>query len=122
MDYTIKHTIGYFDHTYSLHVLGKEVGLIQRPFRINYTSIAPKNKCEVSYLLIYPQYQKKGYGSILLKHLMNELKKCGCDKVQLNSTPESEKFYEKHGFELCGGFINRFMNDLENHTQYYKRL
>ena len=46
MDYTIKHTIGYFDHTYSLHVLGKEVGLIQRPFRINYTSIAPKNKCE----------------------------------------------------------------------------
>lgn len=53
---------------------------------------------------------------------MKDLKECGCDKVELNSTPEAEKFYEKQGFELCGGFTNRFMNDLEGYTQYYKRL
>lgn len=45
----------------------------------------------------------KGYGSIMMKHIFEEIKNSGYDKVLLwvfEKNNRARKFYEKHGFEL----------------------
>ncbi|MBQ8575862.1 MAG: GNAT family N-acetyltransferase [Clostridia bacterium] len=45
----------------------------------------------------------KGYGSIMMKHIFEEIKNSGYDKVLLwvfEKNNRARRFYEKHGFEL----------------------
>lgn len=51
---------------------------------------------------IDPREQNKGYGKMLLKHLLLQLKKENINKVTLLTRKDSsvEKFYERQGFRI----------------------
>lgn len=54
-------------------------------------------------LAVKKQYRNKGVGSILLKKALEELKKRGCLKVNLQVEGDNSKivtFYEKNGFKV----------------------
>lgn len=58
-------------------------------------------------LFIMPSLQKKGYGSLLLKHWEEDMKSKNYG-ILLTSTQVDEDaqfFYRKHGFKDCGGMI-----------------
>ena len=50
-------------------------------------------------IIVYEKYRGKGYGEILIKHLINESKKNNCYKITLYCDQKLEKFYEKNNFE-----------------------
>ena len=57
----------------------------------------------INYLAVLPEYQGKGYGSILIKHSMNMLKELGAPKINLLIRPTNKKvqdFYKKLGFQF----------------------
>lgn len=49
--------------------------------------------------------RRNGYGSTLLKWVINEAKKVRCDQVHLDSGPQrhdAHRFYLNHGFKIIG--------------------
>lgn len=58
-------------------------------------------------LYIDPKYQKRGFGTVLMKHWENEMTANGF-KILLTSTQSNEAaqhFYRKLGYKDCGGLI-----------------
>lgn len=53
---------------------------------------------------VYPEYQKKGVGRMLVKFLENKVKKMGVKKIFLHSRYVVKDFYKKLGYE-CEGDI-----------------
>ena len=54
------------------------------------------------YLAVLPEYQKKGYGGKLVKRAINELRKLGCLKVNLQVRSDNASlvnFYKHLGFK-----------------------
>jgi len=54
------------------------------------------------YLAVLPEYQKKGYGKKLVKKAVNELRKLGCLKVNLQVRTDNTSivnFYKHLGFK-----------------------
>jgi len=56
----------------------------------------------LNYLAVYPEYQNRGYGRKLVKRAIEELKKLGCLKVNVQvrkSNPSAVEFYKQLGFK-----------------------
>lgn len=65
----------------------------------------PKNETEVKVFYVFPNSQRKGYGSKLFHHVMQELKKQNCETVFLWTMKDyqvSNAFYQKNGGQLTG--------------------
>lgn len=57
----------------------------------------------IYHLAIHPDFQKEGYGSLLLEKVEKELKKKGAHRIHLGVAHANEKvlpFYEKLGYEV----------------------
>jgi citrate lyase synthetase len=54
---------------------------------------------EIKTMFVDPTLQKKGVGSKILKSLMELGRLRNFEKLFLKSSPEAEKFYERHGFK-----------------------
>lgn len=55
----------------------------------------------INYMAVLPKYQNRGFGGLLIEHATVELKKLGCQKVNLQVREKNNKvidFYKKHGF------------------------
>lgn len=50
-------------------------------------------------VLTYPRHRKKGYGSQVLRALLDEAKRTGVSSVELSATEDGRPLYEKLGFE-----------------------
>jgi ribosomal protein S18 acetylase RimI-like enzyme len=56
----------------------------------------------LNYLAVLPEYQKRGYGRKLVKKAVDELRKLGCQKVNLQvrrSNISAAEFYRHIGFK-----------------------
>ena len=65
---------------------------------------------------------RKGYGSVLLNFIINEMEKSGIEAVTLTVDPENEKavnLYLKHGFEKAELLTEEYG---ENEDRLYMRL
>lgn len=65
----------------------------------------PQKETEIKVFYVFPNNQRKGYGSKLFLHVMQELKKQNCETVFLwtmKDYPVSNSFYQKHGGQLTG--------------------
>lgn len=52
---------------------------------------------------VHPEHRRKGIGQALVQHAVSELRKCGCDKVNLQIRPDNTAvaaFYESLGFSV----------------------
>ncbi len=65
----------------------------------------PKNVVWLDWFVVDKKYQNKGIGSILLKHMIQKLRKkkfkilC-CEKSSKDIS--ADKFYKSHNFKICG--------------------
>lgn len=84
-------------HKKVLHIEDQVVGFIsyrQSPMYL-------KKYAKIEHLAIRSDFQKKGYGSLLLQDALQHLKADKVDFVQLEVTrDEPIPFYQKHGFEV----------------------
>lgn len=71
---------------------------------------------EIKGFYIKPKFIGKGFGRILLQHLLSEIKRHGYFSIELTSNKWTIGFYEKNGFKLIGEEIVYW----ENHpfTEY----
>lgn len=68
------------------------------------------------------KFLRKGYGSVLLNFIINEMEKSGIEAVTLTVDPENEKavnLYLKHGFEKAELLTEEYG---ENEDRLYMRL
>lgn len=67
------------------------------------------NSCELDSIDAYEK--KRGYGSLLIKSLIQDLEATTCSRIQLDSLPEAVDFYKKLGFHQVesNGFFPRFI-------------
>jgi len=49
-----------------------------------------------------PEYQGNGYGSRLLEHMLQQVKKMMAQKIWCNARTDKQGFYEKFGFKSTG--------------------
>jgi GNAT superfamily N-acetyltransferase len=64
--------------------------------------------------------RKKGYGSKVLKHVIQRAKEENCDQVHLDSGPQrhdAHRLYLNHGFEIIG---HHFALDLNERSYIHK--
>ncbi|MCL2094398.1 MAG: GNAT family N-acetyltransferase [Treponema sp.] len=72
-----------------------------------------QNPCELARIGVIPAMQKQGIGSILLEHIIKEMKDKGYDGMRFTVWKNNHgalAFYEKNGFEKCGE-VFRFDRD-----------
>jgi len=60
------------------------------------------NIYQISQMVVSPNAQRTGIGSILLKELLSLAHNNGCHKIVLNARIEAKEFYEKLGFKCIG--------------------
>ncbi|WP_342669977.1 GNAT family N-acetyltransferase [Domibacillus iocasae] len=58
-------------------------------------------------ILVHPDFQGKGMGKMLVKHLLEEAGLFGVEIVTLTFENEKASFYKKCGFEMSGGGVWR---------------
>lgn len=61
--------------------------------------------------------EQRGVGTQILKHLEEELKKGGCQKVTLyvrKSNLKAQKFYDKNGYEITNILYNHYSDNGED--------
>ena len=46
-----------------------------------------------------PQHRRRGYGSLLVRHVVEWARSIDADRVDLSATPDGERIYEQAGFE-----------------------
>ena len=54
----------------------------------------------VRHLAVDSQHQHKGYGAMLLKHVIDEAKKKGVEVLKVEAVGRNAPFYEKCGFKV----------------------
>lgn len=77
----------------------------------DYKEITP-NICNI---MIFDNYRKKGYGTLLVEYAKKELKKLGYNKAYL-WTDKAAKFYEKIGFKYVKDVLK---NDKTGYGRLY---
>ena len=68
------------------------------------------------------KFLRKGYGSVLLNFIINEMEKSGIEALTLTVDPENEKavnLYQKHGFQKAELLTEEYG---ENEDRLYMRL
>jgi len=67
-------------------------------------------------ICIDPQFERKGYGILLLNHVIEQAKKLGYGAIMLEGNPD---FYGKAGFESATAKGIRYADDLESDAPYF---
>ena len=60
-----------------------------------------EKKTEIKRIRVHPDYQRKGFGQIILGNLEKKAAKRGCKILQLDTTDKqipAQKFFEKNGY------------------------
>ena len=76
--------------------------------------------CQIRFMAVDSNYQKKGYGTLILKFLENEAKKIGINKVILHSRESALDFYKKNGY-LVENKSHILMGKIQ-HWKMYKNI
>ena len=87
--------------SYLLYKDSMAIGCVQL-FRISHPPMldtAPYEEGEVMNFYVKKSERNKGYGKELMNHLLSASQKAGIRCLRLNSSPEAERLYERHGFK-----------------------
>jgi len=57
-----------------------------------------KKICTISLIETEPEFQRQGFGSLLLTDLEQDLRQGGCNEITLIAVEKAQEFYGKHGF------------------------
>jgi predicted GNAT family N-acyltransferase len=75
---------------------------------------------KISQVVVREEKQKMGFGSTLLKHLINIAQKNGGSRVILNARISFLEFYQKHGFSKSGAIFQSESTQLPHQPMIYK--
>ena len=68
-----------------------------------FISLVPEDaKADIHCLYLTPVVYKKGFGAILMEHMLEVAKENNIKKIFLQSTITAHSFYKKYGFEDAG--------------------
>ena len=85
-----------FEHSlkiYSAYIDNKVIGII-RIVGDGYSVILIQD------ILVYPEYQRKGIGTALLQHILEEYKNVYQKHLLTDNTPKTIQFYKSLGFVM----------------------
>ena len=97
---------------YSLNLNGKTIGYL-------IAMLAPDSS-DILNIGIDPELQRKGHGTALLKHLIEELRKRNIDEILLEvrvGNKSAIQFYNKQGFEKISVRKNYYTKSSKNQTK-----
>ena len=77
---------------------------------------------KISQMAVREDKQKMGFGSIILKHLINIAEKNGGREIILNARIPFIKFYQKHGFSSSGNLFLSESTELPHQPMTYKQF
>jgi len=83
------------------------------------------NEFEITNIGIKKQFQRQGFGKILVENIFNEMKKDNCKLFSLEVRENNfaaQKLYEKLGFEIIGIRKEYYQNPKENAVVMRLRL
>ena len=72
---------------------------------------------EMGGVYIHPEYQRKGYGTMIVNFLLDKAVKKGIDKIWLDATPFAKPLYLKSGFTVSSPMV-QMVGDVALH--YFK--
>ena len=103
----------------SIHAIIKDLGNdkilgVGRLHSVNFSD------CQIRFMAVDNNYQKKGYGTLILKFLEDRAKKNGYIKVILHSRESAIEFYRKHGY-LVKSKSHILMGKIQ-HWEMYKNI
>lgn len=101
---------------YEKHIL---VGVISS-FQNNNSLFAPENQAQIRAMAVLNNFQKKGYGKLVLEHCENILQKEKRSLIWFNARTNAVGFYEKLGYKTIGNPFN--IEDIGIHYVMYKTL
>ena len=82
-----------------------------------------KNTGVISWGMLHPEFQKKGYGSLLLKHRISELQKIkSVKKIIVRTSQHVFPFYEKAGFKVVKTISNYWAEGFDLVEMEYQLL
>jgi ribosomal protein S18 acetylase RimI-like enzyme len=64
-----------------------------------------KNPCDLARIGTLPTLQRKGLGTLLMMHILQDVQKRGFDSIRMlvsKTNPAALKLYDKMGFTCCG--------------------
>jgi hypothetical protein len=53
---------------------------------------------DISVLYVHVEWQRRGAGSLLMEAMIDRARDAGCDRITVNTGPESQGFYRRFGF------------------------
>lgn len=59
-------------------------------------------QCTVHQMVVEPEWQGQGLGTLVLQILLERAKQLGCNSASLNARVAQAGFYERHGFQSVG--------------------
>ena len=96
---------------YSLNLNGKTIGYL--------IAMLAKDSSDILNIGIDPDFQRKGHGTALLKHLIEELRKRDIDEILLEvrvGNKSAIQFYKKQGFEEISVRKNYYIKNSNNRS------
>ena len=71
--------------------------------------------------MVHRDFHKKGFGTLLFKHRISELRKINpSHPIVLDTTQHSSKFFEKMGFRLTGITENYYTQGMHRYDMVYE--
>jgi GNAT superfamily N-acetyltransferase len=74
-------------------------------------------KVKLDNIFLEPDFIGKGYGKVMMNHFIQHVKDKGYERIELESEPNAEKFYQNLGFKVIGrlesSIKNRFLPIME---------
>ena len=74
-------------------------------------------KVKLDNIFLEPDFIGKGYGKVMMNHFIQHVKDKGYERIELESEPNAEKFYQNLGFKVIGrlesSIKNRFLQIME---------
>lgn len=112
LTWKIRHGVMYPDLDFQLAILpddddGIHLGLFDDDVLITVVSLFRKeNSMRFRKFATRLEYQGKGYGSEVLRYLINYSENEGCNHIWCNARQSASAFYEKFGFRKTGNTSN----------------
>lgn len=100
-----EHQIWLVEDSVTQKIIGTGTILVENKLIRNYGRVG-----HLEDIVISPEYQSKGLGKMLVKHLCKIVEDLGCYKCVLNCNPRLVSFYQKNNFTNNG--INMRVNFL----------
>lgn len=89
----------YLDNEREFYFVVEESGFVVGCGGFNLKD-CPSDTAKISWDIFHPNYQARGWGSVLLRFRILEIQKIGITNVVVRTSQVAYLFYEKLGFEL----------------------